>query len=490
MKDFVDGLMKFIKEKTAEENRIIVEEAKSIVELVGPRSKYIKEQVDEPKAEEPAKEEPKAEEKKTFDITDELVDQLAKELNIDFSVVDREEFKKGLEVEQEHSEVTGGDPKITAQIALDHLKEMPNYYTMLIAMEKGELEPAELSAEEAEECKKLAEGNLNEPPPALTAMAQEVGKPASKAEEYYKAAKEQRMKATGKTEKELTSDDYRYIMGVVKKRLGLPTKPLADSKVEEGRVPNPKDSEEKIIKALTEQDKMSIIAKGISDKAIADKIAAEKKGQVVSDKDDPKKFMVIVAESSKIKESSEDVEEILEELDDLEEAIMEAIDIAKSASKVASTYGGELDRVVAGQLESYTIPTLESFVNDENQPGSVASLREYLLNEYESEEDEEDEELEEWAKKIILANYLKETKKIEELTEKEKEFIKSVEEARFDEKKCKKIKRKIRKLKEKILDQDPLTQKEPIEVGDKQTQGGPVDSEKKEDKKDEDKKKE
>ena len=62
------------------------------------------------------------------------------------------------------------------------------------------------------------------PPPALKSLAGKAGKSLKDAERYYGDAKKQLMKKTGKKEKALTSDDYRYIMGVVKKRLGLPTK--------------------------------------------------------------------------------------------------------------------------------------------------------------------------------------------------------------------------------------------------------------------------
>lgn len=72
-----------------------------------------------------------------FEVTDKLADDLGKILNIDFTALSRDEFKKGLEIEQEHVDVTQGDPETTAKIALAHLKEMPDYYTKLIAMEKG-----------------------------------------------------------------------------------------------------------------------------------------------------------------------------------------------------------------------------------------------------------------------------------------------------------------------------------------------------------------
>ena len=75
----------------------------------------------------------------TFEVTDELVDNLGKELNIDFNVTSRDEFKRGLTVEQEHVGSIAGDVEnlnvTVAKIALDHLKELPDYYTRLAAME-------------------------------------------------------------------------------------------------------------------------------------------------------------------------------------------------------------------------------------------------------------------------------------------------------------------------------------------------------------------
>ncbi|MCG8435638.1 MAG: hypothetical protein MJA83_16565 [Gammaproteobacteria bacterium] len=69
------------------------------------------------------------------------------------------------------------------------------------------------------------------PPPALKSLASKAGKSLDTAERYYDAAKKQRMKDTGKSDKKLTDRDYEYIMGVTKKRLGLPTK-KAESYIE------------------------------------------------------------------------------------------------------------------------------------------------------------------------------------------------------------------------------------------------------------------
>jgi hypothetical protein len=55
---------------------------------------------------------------------------------------DANEFYMGINVELEHgtvdpaTNVTNDDPTITAKIALAHLNELPNYYTLLEEMEE------------------------------------------------------------------------------------------------------------------------------------------------------------------------------------------------------------------------------------------------------------------------------------------------------------------------------------------------------------------
>jgi hypothetical protein len=70
---------------------------------------------------------------KKFEVTQELADSLLKEIGAG-PEVNVDEFMKGLAEEQEHTDVTGGDPATTAKIALVHLKELPDYYTRLAQM--------------------------------------------------------------------------------------------------------------------------------------------------------------------------------------------------------------------------------------------------------------------------------------------------------------------------------------------------------------------
>ena len=56
-------------------------------------------------------------------------------LGVDWKLISLKEFQMGLAVELEHKDVTKGDPVLTGKIALAHLKELPDYYTRLAAIE-------------------------------------------------------------------------------------------------------------------------------------------------------------------------------------------------------------------------------------------------------------------------------------------------------------------------------------------------------------------
>jgi len=58
-------------------------------------------------------------------------------LGVDWSRTSLWQFRKGLEVELEHRDVTHGAYLPTGKIALAHLRELPDYYTRLEKMEKG-----------------------------------------------------------------------------------------------------------------------------------------------------------------------------------------------------------------------------------------------------------------------------------------------------------------------------------------------------------------
>jgi hypothetical protein len=67
--------------------------------------------------------------------------RIGDEIGVDWSHVDLEQFRAGLDVEFEHgshdpqTDVTGDDPILTGKIALAHIKEFPDYYARLERME-------------------------------------------------------------------------------------------------------------------------------------------------------------------------------------------------------------------------------------------------------------------------------------------------------------------------------------------------------------------
>jgi hypothetical protein len=57
-----------------------------------------------------------------------------------------EEFSRGYTVEKEHKAVTKGNPVLTAKIVLDHLREVPDYYTKLVKVEHEGLQKSHVKA--------------------------------------------------------------------------------------------------------------------------------------------------------------------------------------------------------------------------------------------------------------------------------------------------------------------------------------------------------
>ncbi len=76
-------------------------------------------------------------------VSEEEARKIGDQLNISWNEVRLNEFRRGLEVEQEHgslwgeaTNVTKDDPLFTGRIAWAHLKEIPDYYTRLDKMER------------------------------------------------------------------------------------------------------------------------------------------------------------------------------------------------------------------------------------------------------------------------------------------------------------------------------------------------------------------
>ena len=82
--------------------------------------------------------------KSTREFSEEEARAIGQRIGVDWSAgdVDIEQFRMGLAIELEHgshdlaTNVTNDDETMTGKIALAHLREIPDYYTRLAAMEQ------------------------------------------------------------------------------------------------------------------------------------------------------------------------------------------------------------------------------------------------------------------------------------------------------------------------------------------------------------------
>jgi hypothetical protein len=95
-------------------------------------------------------------------------------------------------------------------------------------------------------------------------------------------------------------------------------------------------------------------------------------------------MMDAIAAGQPIQEDAVDRAHLSDMLDQLEEHLNQAAGIAGDLAR----YGRDLPGPFAGQIRSYLAPHLESFIDDRRQPGSVASLRNMLIDSGDEDEDD------------------------------------------------------------------------------------------------------
>lgn len=107
-----------------------------------------------------------------------------------------------------------------------------------------------------------------------------------------------------------------------------------------------------------------------------------------------------VASSWNMPVDTKDAHKLMDALEGIAEALDDAKSAAQKAEQMASRMGGELSRVVGGQINSYLIGHLKNFLLNENQPGSVEAMKAYLRGWiYEQEENSKQESWEEEEKR-------------------------------------------------------------------------------------------
>lgn len=82
-----------------------------------------------------------------------------------------------------------------------------------------------------------------------------------------------------------------------------------------------------------------------------------------------------------------DIGELTTKLAMLASALSEAIDIAKQLDRVVRRNPDIVTGPFSGQLNSYLIPHLEAWLEDANQPGSVAALNKMVYDDAEEDDD-------------------------------------------------------------------------------------------------------
>jgi hypothetical protein len=95
-------------------------------------------------------------------------------------------------------------------------------------------------------------------------------------------------------------------------------------------------------------------------------------------------LMDAIQSGQPIKEDAVDRTHLSDMLDQLEEHLSQAVGIANDLAR----HGRDLPGPFAGQIRSYLAPHLESFIDDRRQPGSIASLRNMLIDSGEDEDED------------------------------------------------------------------------------------------------------
>jgi len=114
--------------------------------------------------------------KKGFVFTQQQATKVGDKIGVNWNKVNKEQFRRGMDVESEHGKrdsqtnVTNDDPIKTGKIALAHLKEKDNYYTLLdkyVENDEGEYHQlsgslSQLPAKKKEDIRKAQIHRINE----------------------------------------------------------------------------------------------------------------------------------------------------------------------------------------------------------------------------------------------------------------------------------------------------------------------------------------
>lgn len=77
-------------------------------------------------------------------------------------------------------------------------------------------------------------------------------------------------------------------------------------------------------------------------------------------------------------EKKKSIEELYKAIFTIRESLQEAVSLAQEAVNIAQQFGGEIPRVITDQLNTYFIPTVAKYIDDESTPGAMTPLVVFL----------------------------------------------------------------------------------------------------------------
>jgi gas vesicle protein len=231
---------------------------------------------------------------------DEVQKLLSDEITIEEEVVEEvigieQQLKMGIEVEKEHTD----DANEAAKIAIDHLQEDAEYYTKLKKMEAGKCdegnEEVEIDVNDEEDddiCTACGHGHMRCTKVTSEHECDNCGV-TDKREQLAKPKK-----ATNESEENgaafsgMSDEDLEKLR---KEVAAADKKGVAMDGVAEEVEAEMSSRGEKVVEEFgKEEDKFRTVGRGFEDRRDAENTARDKKGTVVVDDTDDKKFMVIV----------------------------------------------------------------------------------------------------------------------------------------------------------------------------------------------------
>jgi hypothetical protein len=79
-----------------------------------------------------------------------------------------------------------------------------------------------------------------------------------------------------------------------------------------------------------------------------------------------------------LKEKKKSIEELYKAIFSIRESLQESVSLAQEAVNISQQFGGEIPRVITDQLNTYFIPVVSKYIDDDETPGAMTPLVVFL----------------------------------------------------------------------------------------------------------------